>query len=79
MLKLKQGGARRVLSRLDILSRLQVKLVAACVALEAETAEPHGIVDLDARVEFLGLDNVLNKLDFCIGSDRPQWSSLTPW
>ncbi|RHY34335.1 hypothetical protein DYB32_001021 [Aphanomyces invadans] len=81
VLKLKQGGARRVLSRLDILSRLQVKLVASCAALEKEREDepPHGLVDLDARVEFLGMDNVLNRLDFAIGSDRPQWSNLTPW
>ncbi|ETV86000.1 hypothetical protein H257_02499 [Aphanomyces astaci] len=82
VLKLKQGGARRVLSRLDILSRLQVKLVASCVALEKERdgdEPPHGLVDLDARVEFLGLENVLHRLEFAIGSDRPQWSNLTPW
>ncbi|KAF0696350.1 Aste57867_12909 [Aphanomyces stellatus] len=79
VLKLKQGGARRVLSRLDILSRLQVKLVAACVALEKEMDDVEDIVDLDARVDSLGLDFVLNRLEFDIGNDRPQWSNLTPW
>ncbi|KAH9134583.1 hypothetical protein AeRB84_019682 [Aphanomyces euteiches] len=77
--KLKQGGARRVLSRLDILSRLQLKLVAACTAVEKDLEEPQDIVDLDARVDALGLDNVLNRVDFAIESERPQWSNLTPW
>ncbi|KDO30724.1 hypothetical protein SPRG_04626 [Saprolegnia parasitica CBS 223.65] len=76
--KLKQGGARRVLSRLDILSRLQHKINAACEAIAARDNLVLPL-DLDARVDLVGLDRLLEGLGTVNVPDRPQWSALTPW
>ncbi|OQS03503.1 chromodomain-helicase-DNA-binding protein [Thraustotheca clavata] len=76
--KLKQGGARRVLSRLDILSRLHNKINASCetIANQRSLTLPD---DLDARVDMVGLEKLLEALDIANIPDRPQWSNLTSW
>lgn len=83
--KLKQGGARRVLVRMDMLLRLHRIVTQACEAIESrrktdeEEKQDPTALDLDARVEYHGEATVADAIDILDVGERPSWSKLTHW
>lgn len=87
--KLKQGGARRVLVRMDMLLRLHRIVTQACETIEKqqegktneeekEQQDPKSM-DLDDRVLYHGESTVADAIEILDVGERPSWSKLTHW
>nr|CCA16095.1 KIAA1416 protein putative [Albugo laibachii Nc14] len=89
--RLKQGGGRRVLIRLDMLMRLHRIIADACDSMdtlwyashkerdEKDPKPPSPATDLDFRVAFYGAVNVVKHIRVLDVGDRPVWTQITSW
>ncbi|CAI5729820.1 unnamed protein product [Hyaloperonospora brassicae] len=87
VLKLKQGGGRRVLVRLDMLRRLQQLLTTACDVCDGlykddenkAKTKPKPTASIDERARYYGVDKLVPHIELVDLGERPAWTQITPW
>ncbi|RMX70437.1 hypothetical protein KXD40_004000 [Peronospora effusa] len=87
MLKLKQGGGRRVLVRLDMLQRLQHLVTTACDMCDkiygdtddSSKSKPKPTASIDDRARYYGADKLVPHIELVDLGERPAWTQITPW
>ncbi|CAH0475327.1 unnamed protein product [Peronospora belbahrii] len=85
VLKLKQGGGRRVLVRLDMLQRLQQLVASACDVCDKiykgteESFKPSPTASIDERAKYYGVDKLVPHIELVDVGERPAWTQITPW
>lgn len=87
VLKLKQGGGRRVVVRLDMLQRLQHLISTACDVCDdmykndKEPDKPRLSLSasIDDRSAHYGVEKLVPHIELVDVGERPAWTQITPW